>query len=717
MKRKITRSLSLALALIFALTLMPMAGLSAPAGARYTELVAPTLDVSPGMFSEGLAFVRTNGAGAQYPTWGYMDAYGDIVISLDEYDENPFYGSKGAQFSDGLAVVWKNGKAGYINRAGEAVIPPQFVYAHLFVDGYAYAQTDEKSGIIDKTGAFVHSTPVGGGSDGYMYIYQGGMARISDGYNGLLIDIESGAHLDDGMGEFISCSNGLILFVEEASSGYVYRFWEKDELIRLGETGAGSPAHKFSLPYSVSDFESGLIIVEDDTGRAAAFNVQGDIVVDWSECLEFYDGFGYVEDPVPCPCGCVFDGWELEDWEDGYQYWTEKFSGGCGNYEDCDDCNHYDYEDKIVNKSGKTIAIVGYGEDENGSWDRYGDWASEHMLVVHESTYDESTGQETSGSCLMDSEGEYIIAPGIYDEIVPNLNGGLITVTKNTKTGILLLDGYEIPEYPNYSGSGTTAGNVTIVDNETGVSLDLSSESFDFGSGADEFVPKSVSIITKAGKDDKWVAYNESKHEIGKLLKKGWLSLKFASEVNGGGTVVEIPAVEKRAKTAKTRDDISKKLAAWYPSSTPSKWILGDSGKFKSGDVSAVRDGLEYCVFEGKKPDENWKPVPAGGFDIATAKTVYAVREAAKEAGGKFYPATAFVKITDKGYGKATKVSVKNGTAKLKKGMMYRVNNGAITGPLADKAAVDFTPGQKVEFWMGATGKKPETIKQTVTVS
>jgi len=60
-------------------------------------------------------------------------------------------------FSEGLAVVTKNGLAGYINTTGEVVIPFQFVKAGNFSEGFAVVQTKEKGkyGYIDKNGELV----------------------------------------------------------------------------------------------------------------------------------------------------------------------------------------------------------------------------------------------------------------------------------------------------------------------------------------------------------------------------------------------------------------------------------------------------------------------------------------------------------------------------------------------------------------------------------
>lgn len=58
-------------------------------------------------------------------------------------------------FSEGLAVVEKNLKFGYINEEGTLVIDFQFYDAGDFIDGIAYASVDGKYGFINKKGEFV----------------------------------------------------------------------------------------------------------------------------------------------------------------------------------------------------------------------------------------------------------------------------------------------------------------------------------------------------------------------------------------------------------------------------------------------------------------------------------------------------------------------------------------------------------------------------------
>lgn len=104
---------------------------------RYNEL---------GTFSEGLALVRRNGK------WGYIDIEGNEVIPCKFDGEE--YGGRGHDFSDGLAVIVKNGKHGYIDKKGEIVINADYDEAGDFSEGIACVQENfnDELTFIDKRG-------------------------------------------------------------------------------------------------------------------------------------------------------------------------------------------------------------------------------------------------------------------------------------------------------------------------------------------------------------------------------------------------------------------------------------------------------------------------------------------------------------------------------------------------------------------------------------
>lgn len=76
----------------------------------------------------------------------YRDAYNIPVAGL--YDA-------GGDFSEGLALVVKNEKRGFINESGFEVIEPQYTDASSFHDGLAAVKNGSHYGYIDKEGKVI----------------------------------------------------------------------------------------------------------------------------------------------------------------------------------------------------------------------------------------------------------------------------------------------------------------------------------------------------------------------------------------------------------------------------------------------------------------------------------------------------------------------------------------------------------------------------------
>ena len=96
-------------------------------------------------FSEGLALVVKN------EKIGFIDKTGNFAIQLPS-NLNYYTG-----FTDGLACVKIDGKFGFIDKSGKIVIRPQFESEAFFSDGLAYVERDGKEGYIDKSGNWVWS--------------------------------------------------------------------------------------------------------------------------------------------------------------------------------------------------------------------------------------------------------------------------------------------------------------------------------------------------------------------------------------------------------------------------------------------------------------------------------------------------------------------------------------------------------------------------------
>lgn len=139
MKKLVTLFLALALCL----------GLAVPAYAAEVTTIVPfgRYDRIGGetaaVFSEGRMMVCKDGK------WGYIDTAGQEIIPC-QYDE-------AHDFFDGLALVKKDGKFGYINTTGQLVIPCQYDWGRYFYDGLSEVRQDGEDFFIDKTGSKVFS--------------------------------------------------------------------------------------------------------------------------------------------------------------------------------------------------------------------------------------------------------------------------------------------------------------------------------------------------------------------------------------------------------------------------------------------------------------------------------------------------------------------------------------------------------------------------------
>lgn len=82
--------------------------------------------------------------------YSFIDNKGEVVLDLSKYDT-------AKPFSEGLAVVERKGKFGYINTAGEVVIPIKYDYAGDFLNGQADVETPSDYLVIDKEGQVISS--------------------------------------------------------------------------------------------------------------------------------------------------------------------------------------------------------------------------------------------------------------------------------------------------------------------------------------------------------------------------------------------------------------------------------------------------------------------------------------------------------------------------------------------------------------------------------
>ena len=101
-------------------------------------------------FSDGLAVAGVIDVKTGKATRGYIDKTGKPIFNMG-IDPMPFP----RPFAEGLAVTFRDGKAGFMDKAGRMVIEPRFDTAFNFSEGLAQVRIDKKYGYIDKGGKMV----------------------------------------------------------------------------------------------------------------------------------------------------------------------------------------------------------------------------------------------------------------------------------------------------------------------------------------------------------------------------------------------------------------------------------------------------------------------------------------------------------------------------------------------------------------------------------
>jgi WG containing repeat len=119
------------------------------------EVIAPKFK-SVHNFSEGLAEVTSG------DKWGFIDTRGEFVISpkydgcipnlasKSLFDDNTCaYHESRLGFSNGIALVFLNGKAGLIDKKGDELLPCAYECIGPFINGFAWVIKDRLMGAID----------------------------------------------------------------------------------------------------------------------------------------------------------------------------------------------------------------------------------------------------------------------------------------------------------------------------------------------------------------------------------------------------------------------------------------------------------------------------------------------------------------------------------------------------------------------------------------
>lgn len=179
--------------------------------------------------------------------WGFIDSAGQEIIP-PAYDDAEI-------FSEGLAAVCKNEKWGFINKNGEVVIPLEYDEVNNFSEGMAAVCKDRKWGFIDETGKEVISLDYTA-----VYPFTEGVAaaqKVSDGNRLVWIYIDKTGKqiIPDEYYQAAPFSEGLasVIINDEESSKWLRYYIDK--------TGEKVISHNYN---KAEEFSEGLAAVYID---------------------------------------------------------------------------------------------------------------------------------------------------------------------------------------------------------------------------------------------------------------------------------------------------------------------------------------------------------------------------------------------------------------------------------------------------------------------
>ncbi len=190
----------------------------------------------------------------------FLDAKGNVAIDLSEYDNvHPF--------SEGLAVVEKNGKFGYIDTNGEIAIPIRYIDADDFIGGTASVETVTDYLTIDKNGATVENSYYGSYDEeeelGDYYVISTGYygdAGVASRNSGKVV-------LEPTYYSVTDLYNGIF---EIMNDSYEYGFYNAntDTLVE--------PAYSYIEQF----YETGDFYVESESYLSGVVDVNGNVILE-----------------------------------------------------------------------------------------------------------------------------------------------------------------------------------------------------------------------------------------------------------------------------------------------------------------------------------------------------------------------------------------------------------------------------------------------------
>jgi bifunctional DNA-binding transcriptional regulator/antitoxin component of YhaV-PrlF toxin-antitoxin module len=279
-------------------------------------------------------------------------------------------------FHEGLAAVCKNGKWGFIDKAGHEIIPCKYKEVKDFCNGVAVVEQDDKSGIIDKYGSTI--VPIR-----YNWInrFSKGDSLTSAGLNGKqgILNIKGETVIPFEYDEVNGFKEGLMVVKKDEKYGCIDK--NNNVIIPLEYEDAGFR----------KCFSQGLIALKKD-GKFGYLNRNGSVVIPFNAQL--------TGDPFISGLSTLSRGGALSD----FDYVDGRFIS-----------KNTPYQMALINQEGKQVTDFFTGE--------YHLWVDGYVTVKN---------GETGLQGLMDTRGRIVI-PIKFWLVGSEIKEGLVFVGYNTK--------------------------------------------------------------------------------------------------------------------------------------------------------------------------------------------------------------------------------------------------------------------------------------------
>jgi hypothetical protein len=626
------------------------------------------------------SFMSKNGDG-EYK-WGLIDKTGKVILPF-EYD-NPVV------FYDGLA--WANGE--YINKAGTPVITG-FTNGRSFLQGFASAMKDGSMHIIDTAGDIVLSlgtkyTDAWHLAPGYFAVSTYNGSRLLYG----LID-KTGKEvlaLEYNWFDYHDYFNERMLFVSKGGNFTDYKEYY----------GEGAVGTYFNL--ETGKLISDLIYECDPYGRTHAY-IKGLGLIRKNGKWGFIDKTG--KEVIPPQYDMLESFWS----------WNEVAAYTKGN------------KVGLMDKTGKSIV-------ELDGYDRIFNMGTDDLAIVEK---DEIPGEKwkyglinTKGGFLIPAEWDDLAPLWWQDEVDGKIYGerGLVSIWREGKAGLVKVDLTQV-----IGADGSILGTVsTGTGLASGNHINLTAETVTLPSG---FTVEAWSV--DGGKKWKAGALPEGAR-LAKLFDKGmtlWVTDNFnKKDIKEGkkvvdkkgpaknANIVKFPKIDRRPKAN------SEKLRPVYQEEVTAVSYRAYWQPLKGTAPPALAYEFSLSA-NGKTPDDAWAVLPSNGFDLKAAGTketyIFRTIPVADANTNKYVPGSKTFRLKPKALVKAPnlKANEKKGILKTKKDFWVQPKDAAAVKytSATELKIVSAAPGNnqlmqntEVILWAAATGKKPPSEKQSLTL-